>query len=421
MAREPKATGIAREGSDERLREMNEALLVSSVRMHELAEQARNAGMALRESEARFRFMAESMPQKVFTATAAGEVNYINRQWLEYTGLTLAQIKRWEWEQIIYPDDLEPTMRLWKHSLETGQPFEIEHRCRRADGQYLWHLSRARAMFDAEGNTTIWIGSSTEIQHQKELALQLENRVEERTANLAAAMSELEGFNYTVAHDLRAPLRAILFASKILVQEAFENLTEDQRTLLMSQAGNAEKLAKLVDSLLQFSRLSRVPLERAMVDLSDLARSVADEESGLGSTGRCAFEIQAGMNCYADAGLLRLVIANLIQNACKFSPNGGNVVVSSESLDGRPVYLVKDQGIGFNMAYVGKIFLPFERLHRDDEYPGTGIGLATVKRIVERHGGQVWADSSPGKGTTVFFTLGMKSTEADEQFDSPVS
>ena len=233
----------------------------------------------------------------------------------------------------------------------------------------------------------------------------LEASVAERTIELDSAIRELEGFNYTVAHDLRTPLRGIIFNSSLLLEELESSLTDDQRSMLNSQARNAKRLASLIDDLLKFSRLSRLAVTRKSIDVTELAMKVADESLHGERHHTCTFDIQGGMTCKADEGLFRMVITNLIENACKFSPDGGVITVGNTNTVDGATFFVKDHGIGFDMAYADQVFMPFERLHLIEEYPGTGIGLATVKRIVERHGGKVWVESKIGKGTSFYFTM----------------
>jgi PAS domain S-box-containing protein len=233
----------------------------------------------------------------------------------------------------------------------------------------------------------------------------LERRVDERTAELLEANKEMEGFTYTVSHDLRAPLRAIIFNSSLLVEELGENLTKDQRSLLDRQAQSAIKLANLIDDLLKLSRLSRQEMRLESVDLTEIGREVV-ESIPLASRDGCSVQIQEGLVVKADPQLMHFVLLNLIENACKFSPDGGLVEVGQEVREGQNVYFVRDRGIGFDENYREKIFLPFERLVTEAEFKGTGIGLANVKRIVERHRGRIWAESKPGEGSTFFFTIG---------------
>lgn len=235
----------------------------------------------------------------------------------------------------------------------------------------------------------------------RELNDRLERRVEERTAELVAANQELEAFTYSVAHDLRAPLRAISATSKILLEEIGETLEADQRHMLIRQAHNSGKLAALIDDLLRLSRIGRQAMRLVTVDISALATAVARDEVG----SRMRVEIEPNITLCADPDLIRIVLANLIGNSVKYSPDGGKVHVGRFSEGDREGFFVADEGIGFEMEYVHKIFQPFERLHRDDVYPGSGVGLASVQRIAERHRGQVWAESTPDKGSIFYFAV----------------
>lgn len=229
----------------------------------------------------------------------------------------------------------------------------------------------------------------------------LNERVTERTAELEAANREMEGFTYSVSHDLRAPLRAIMSTSMILLEEAGENLASQERVLLERQAAAAKKMGVLIDELLKLSRLARQEMVQELFDVSMLAAEIANELRVDGRHNGVEFDIEPALQACGDVRLIRFVLLNLMENASKFSPNGGVVTVGQR--DG--VFFVRDQGIGFDPRYAHKLFLPFERLVNDTEYPGTGIGLANVHRIVQRHGGTVWAESEPGKGATFWFTL----------------
>jgi signal transduction histidine kinase len=231
------------------------------------------------------------------------------------------------------------------------------------------------------------------------LNAELEARVEERTRELQEAVRESEGFNYAIAHDLRAPLRAIVSTSSILVEEAGPKLSEDHRFLLVRQAANATRLGTLIDELLRLSRLARAKVRCLPLDMTAKAQGVAEVEAAEWSG---AVEVQEGMTAEGDPDLVRILLHNLIGNACKFSSSGGTVRVGQRG----KVFYVSDQGVGFDMRYAERIFQPFERLVPESEFPGTGIGLANVERIVRRHGGRVWAEAEVGKGATFFFTLG---------------
>jgi signal transduction histidine kinase len=229
----------------------------------------------------------------------------------------------------------------------------------------------------------------------------LERRVAERTAELERLNREAEGFNYSISHDLRSPLRSINATANMLMDEYGDILPPEAKALLQRQAIAATRLASLIDDLLRLSRLSRQEMHWHDFDLTALAHDVIGEVRS--ESKRWRFVVQENMTARGDALLLRFVLLNLIENACKFSPHGGTITVGQDP-DG--VFYVNDEGIGFEPIYKEKLFLPFERLVHESEFPGTGIGLANVKRIVDRHGGSVWADGVPGKGATFFFTLG---------------
>jgi signal transduction histidine kinase len=231
----------------------------------------------------------------------------------------------------------------------------------------------------------------------------LETRVHERTAELRASIRELEGFTYSVAHDLRAPLRAIIMTSRILEDDFGEELSQEVKDLINIQADRARRLGKLIDDLLDLSRIARVELRRVNVDISAIAREIEQEiRDRLPEEGpQLTMDVEEDLVVRADPALVRLLVINLIENAFKYSPEGAHITVGRA---GEAIF-VRDRGIGFEQEYAQKIFRPFERLHTDEAFAGTGIGLANVQRIVERHGGRVWAEGAPGEGATFFFTL----------------
>ncbi|MEZ0327813.1 MAG: ATP-binding protein [Fimbriimonas sp.] len=245
-----------------------------------------------------------------------------------------------------------------------------------------------------------------EKEHMRALNEELEKRVAERTAELMAANAEMEAFCYSVSHDLRAPLRAIMATSKMLIQDADHKLTDTEKGHLDRQSKAARRLADLIDDLLQLSRLGRADLRLDVVDLSAIAQACSIEVLQRQHHENLQIEVQPGLTAKGDAGLLRIMLENLLENGCKYSPNGGTIQVGSCTKKNQTMFFVRDQGIGFDMMYAPKVFRPFERLVRDDEYEGTGIGLAIVKRIVERHEGKIWCESAPGEGATFYFTLG---------------
>jgi PAS domain S-box-containing protein len=238
-------------------------------------------------------------------------------------------------------------------------------------------------------------------------ASQLANRVAERTAELEAANRELKTFSYSVSHDLRAPLRKIDGFSRILLAHHSEQLDEEAAEYLQRIRSSSQRMGRLIDDLLKLSQVTGHKLHRQHVDLSAMVRSIADELTHISQGAEPELVIPDDLTAEADPGLLRQVMQNLLDNAIKFSgkQSRSRIEVGATSMNRDLVYFVKDNGVGFENKHAGKIFNVFQRLHRTSEYEGTGVGLATVQRIIERHGGRIWAESSIGEGATFYFTL----------------
>jgi light-regulated signal transduction histidine kinase (bacteriophytochrome)/HAMP domain-containing protein len=236
---------------------------------------------------------------------------------------------------------------------------------------------------------------------------ELERRVRERTAELESTNRELESFCYAVSHDLRGPLRAIDGFSQALLQDCAPQLSEEGRRYLGRVRASAQRMSQLIEDLLTLSKASRGELTRLEIDVGDLARQVAADLAQRNPGRKVEVNIWDGMRDEADPRLLRAALENLIGNAWKFTANAEKPRIEMGCLrDGeRTTYFVRDNGAGFDMAYADKLFGAFQRLHSESEFPGTGIGLATVQRIVHRHGGRIWASAVPDKGATFFFTL----------------
>jgi PAS domain S-box-containing protein len=236
----------------------------------------------------------------------------------------------------------------------------------------------------------------------------LERRVRERTNALEAANAELEAFSYSVSHDLRAPLRALDGFSLALMEDYGDRLDGQAEDYLARIRAASQRMAQLIDDLLMLSRVTRRDMTPGEVDLSELAHSIGDELLADEPDRRVTLTVAEDMTVIGDAQLLGVALRNLLGNAWKFTSRtpAAEVEVGTDLRDGERAYFVRDNGAGFDAKYGDKLFAPFQRLHGEDEFPGTGIGLATVQRIVRRHGGRVWAEGATGKGATVWFTLG---------------
>ncbi|WP_306535329.1 ATP-binding protein [Geobacter sp.] len=247
------------------------------------------------------------------------------------------------------------------------------------------------------------------------LSAELEKRVRERTAALERANREMESFSYSVSHDLRAPLRHIDGFSRALLEDCAGQLDLQGKGYLTRICAAANRMGQLIDDLLQLASVSRSDLQRRSVSLSLLARTIAAELAGTDPERDVSFTIAEGVKGDGDPLLLRIVLENLLGNAWKYTGKKPRAVIEFGAVEGEEgrAFYVRDNGVGFDMAYVDKLFNPFQRLHAMDEFEGTGIGLATVRRVVERHGGRVWAEGMLGTGATIYFTLGETQPPAD--------
>jgi PAS domain S-box-containing protein len=370
-------------------------------RCWEALERAR-AARHLRESEARLRFMAESMPQKIFTAGASGEVDYFNQQWMEFTGLSFEQIRDWGWTQFIHPDDVAENVRRWQHSINTGELFELEHRFRRADGRYRWHLSRAHPMRDSHGKVLMWIGSNTDIDDVK--------RVEEEKARLLVEAQEAnrlkDEFLATMSHELRTPLTAILGWAHLLRATNLD--PESAANALEIIERNARSQVRLIDDLLDLSRIitGKLRLDVQPIALASVVEAAADSVRPTAETRGIRLQVlldpQAGP-VSGDPERLQQVIWNLLSNAIKFTPKGGRVQVRLERVNSHVEITVSDTGQGISAEFLPHVFDRFRQADATNTraHGGLGLGLAIVHQLVELHGGLVQVTSpGAGQGTT---------------------
>ena len=236
---------------------------------------------------------------------------------------------------------------------------------------------------------------------------ELEKRVDQRTRELAVSNQELEAFSYSVSHDLRAPLRTIDGFSLALKEDFSDRLNEEGQDYIDRVRSGVQRMGSLIDALLQLSRVTRTEVQREQMDLSTVARLIFEELKALSPETRVEFVAQPGLAALADPRLVRIALENLIGNALKYSSRteGARIHFGSDVREGRTVYFIRDNGVGFDMQYVDRLFTAFQRLHGDRDFKGSGIGLATVSRIIRRHHGRIWAEGEVGKGATFFFTL----------------
>lgn len=277
-----------------------------------------------------------------------------------------------------------------------------------------WYSTALVPLRDARGRINRIAGIARNVTGQRNAAeamvklnAELERRVAERTAELAVSNQELSAFAYSVSHDLRAPLRAIDGFSEALLEDHAASLDADGRSCLDKVRRATQRMGHLIDDLLTLSRVTRVPVQRQRVDLGALARTVLDELRARNPERTVTIDIASDLMAEVDPGLARIALENLLGNAWKFTRNrtAAHISLSAERHDGQTVFRLSDNGAGFDMTYSGKLFTAFQRLHGEHEFEGTGVGLATVHRVISRHGGRIWAEGQVDKGASFFFTL----------------
>ncbi len=269
------------------------------------------------------------------------------------------------------------------------------------------YWARERQATEAEVELIQALANTTSVAMENiEVYSDLERRVELRTQQLEALNKELESFSYSVSHDLRAPLRAITGFGELLGRELQERNTEKGTRFLGTIQDNAKKMGQLIEDLLRLSRLARQEVRRTEIDLANLAREIAARYRTEDPKRNVELVIPEHLMVRCDAGLMAVVMENLMSNAWKYTSktDGARIEVGTQEKEGVTAFFVKDNGAGFEMRYAEKLFSPFQRMHTEQEFPGTGVGLATVQRIIHRHGGRIWADAEVGRGATFSFT-----------------
>jgi PAS domain S-box-containing protein len=304
-------------------------------------------------------------------------------------------------------------------AIATRSPIRLEETAPGDDGPRTYITVKFPLMDDADRPYAI-CGISTDITERKRAEEEvrrlnevLEERVRQRTAELEASTRELDAFAYSVSHDLRAPLRSLAGFSEMLLEDYSGRLDDAGRDYLSRIEANASRMSRMIDDLLTLSRTTRAELRRERVDLSALAEEVVAELREADPSRTVRAEIQPDLVTTGDPDLVRVILVNLLGNAWKFTARRPDGEIRLHHLTDHepPIFVVQDNGAGFDMRYVAKLFDPFQRLHSAADFEGTGIGLAIVSRITHRHGGRIWAHSEPGRQTGFYFTLAPESHE----------
>lgn len=375
----------------------------SAISMERSDTERRLAETRTREVQARLQGILDNTDTVVFMKDGEGRYFLVNRAFERVVGMSRERIIGAKDEDLVGREAAVNVRADDQVVLENG-PTVFERTYSLAGGRRTLRVSKF-TLEDGEKGRVI-CGVSVDVTDRKREETELRQAKEAAEA----ANLELEAFSYSVSHDLRAPLRGMDGFSHALLEDYGERLDGTGRDYLRRVRGAAQRMGALIDDLLNLSRVSRAELVREPVDLSRLARAIADDLGTTDRERRIDWRIREGVTARADPRLLRVVLENLMENAFKYTARRplARIEFGTTEEDGKRVYFVRDDGVGFDMQFAGKLFVPFQRLHSLREFAGTGIGLATVKRVVHRHGGEVRAEGKPDAGATFLFTLGTE-------------
>ncbi|MBC7512235.1 PAS domain-containing sensor histidine kinase [Candidatus Saccharibacteria bacterium] len=385
-----------------RLKSRNDSLLRGAEEARILAE----------ESAQQLLFMAESMPQKIFTNLPNGKSVYMNAQWSEYTGVSKKAIR--DWGTVVHPHDMKENMRVWKESLETGAPFQFEHRLRRADGAYVWHLTRAQPLRDKKGKIILWVGSSTDIEDVRR-ARKLEAdavRLMKQRAELMELNKAKDEFISLASHQLRTPATSVKQYVNMALDGYAGKINPKLREFLEKANTSNERQLSVINDLLQVAQVDagKVVLRKEPIDIDDMVASIVhDQRTIFADRSQTVNYMRKNKKTLlnADATKLRMVIENIIDNASKYSHENTSITITVARYRGQVRVAVNDEGVGIDKADAEKIFEKFMRLENplSTVVGGNGLGLYWVRRVVELHGGTITAAPNKQRGTT--FTIAL--------------
>lgn len=369
---------------------------------------------ALRQSEARFRTLADNISQLAWMADEHGWIFWYNNRWFDYTGTTLEEMQGWGWRQVHHPDHVDRVVERISRCFATGEPWEDTFPLRRQDGEYRWFLSRAIPIRDEQGHVLRWFGTNTDITDRQRAEEALAQRAQELTqlnqilkataADLNQRNQDLNQFAYVVSHDLKAPLRGIRNISEWLQEDLGDQIPPDNQDQLQLLVSRVDRMEALINDLLEYSRAGRVKQPPEHIEVGEL---VADVLETLSVPPEVTVRLATPLPVLeARRLMLSQVFANLISNAIKYGcpDERGEVVLSAQEQGTYYEFAIADQGPGIDPAYHEKIFGIFETLQKTDRPENTGIGLAIVKKLVEAEEGTIRLESAVGAGITFYFT-----------------
>lgn len=365
---------------------------------------------ALSESEARYRQIFENAQEGIWLFDADDNTALVNPRMASMLGYDEEEMLGMNLSHFVV-GEYTPEHILRNRTAEAW-PRSQELPLTKQSGEHLWVTVSAKTLPDETGTLAMVVDITERKAAEEEvikLNNELERRVVKRTEEFRVLNEELEAFSYSVSHDLRAPLRSIIGFSHALLEDYGQNMDEQAKNYLDRINRASLRMNQLIDDLLQLSRVTRSELYIANIDMSRIARDIMGELAERSPERTIVWNIEDGIRVDADSGLLRVIIENLFENAHKYTRKQAEAKIClGQCTDTEtPTYFIRDNGVGFDMTYADKLFGAFQRLHSPQDFEGTGIGLATVRRILQRHGGSIWADSTPNQGATFYFTFGI--------------
>jgi PAS domain S-box-containing protein len=357
----------------------------------------------LQESEEKFRFLVENVQDyAIFMLDPQGHVTTWNSGAERLKGYSAGEIIGKHFSSFYPPEDNKEARHELTIAAKNGHCIDEGWRVRK-DGSRFWASVTITALRDKNGEILGYTKLVRDITDRK----QLEEQLEKRARELASSNKELEAFSYSISHDLRTPLMAMKGFSNILLENYLEKMDTDAQDYLRRIVNSADKMSELIDDILSLSKVSLDEMKIQGISLSKIASAVVNTMRQAKPANNIEVTIAENIETRGDTRLMSIAISNLIGNAWKYSSKTPDAKIEFGEIkkDGKKVYYIRDNGAGFDMKFAAKIFEPFKRLHSDREFPGTGIGLAIVKRVIEKHGGKIWVESEPGKGAAFYFTL----------------
>ncbi|ABG60583.1 PAS domain S-box protein [Cytophaga hutchinsonii] len=366
----------------------------------------------IKESEEKFSQLADLVPQIIWTGSSDGFIDYYNKRWYEYTGFDGKAFGDKSWVPVMHPDDVQEVLDCWYGSVKKGTPYQIELRMKSAEtGEYRWFLSKALPIKDKTGVITKWFGTCTDIHEQKTITTKLERLVAERTKELQRSNEDLQQFAHVASHDLKEPVRKIKTFAGRLEDQLKDKLDESAIRFIEKINVATNRMSNMIDGVLAYSTINASKQKPEPVDLNNVLKNIeTDLEIPLQKT-QGVIQYKNLPVLEGAPVLLYQLFYNLINNSIKFARAGVSpqITIVSENMTEQSMNVVRisvqDNGIGFEPDQAGQIFETFTRLNSKDKYEGTGLGLSLCKKIVERHGGTILADSSKGNGATFIITL----------------